>query len=212
MEKVLIGMQMATRWTDPTFLLIMLLPYIVVFLSTTGYFGYQAYGVVESIVDKNQDSTASVVDNVVKIISAIDVEAAKAILLVFAPTALSWLVWNGVIHGFGEDKDVDTSQFVTFRDPKMAKYWRHRRIPMCELYEFYINEKCDWNPDCEDGDCYKILANHRDEFVNYKPTWRQIWWLIEQFLPKALTGAGLGKGSPMRQPSASALVLRWAPP
>lgn len=45
------------------------------------------------------------------------------------------------------------------------------------------------------GDCYKILSMHRDKFVNYKTTGRQVWWLTTQFLPWWMTGAGLGKGS-----------------
>ncbi|KAJ1475322.1 hypothetical protein T484DRAFT_1828840 [Baffinella frigidus] len=45
------------------------------------------------------------------------------------------------------------------------------------------------------GDCFQILSKHRDKFCNYKTTWRQVWWLVTQFLPWWMTGTGLGKGS-----------------
>ena len=77
----------------------------------------------------------------------------------------------------------------------MENYYRHRRIPMAALYELYLEEKFDWSTDCEGGDCYLILKNHRHKFVNYKVTSRQIWWLVSQFLPATLTGSGLGVGS-----------------
>jgi len=62
----------------------------------------------------------------------------------------------------------------TLKVPALASYYKSRRIPMCELYELYVEDKFDWNEQCEGGDCYKILQNHRDKFVNYKTTWRQV--------------------------------------
>ena len=70
----------------------------------------------------------------------------------------------------------------TLKVPALASYYKSRRIPMCELYELYVEDKFDWNEQCEGGDCYKILQYHRDKFVNYKTTWRQVWWLVTQFL------------------------------
>lgn len=105
-----------------------------------------------------------------------------------------WLAYH-FYHGFFEDRSVDTSRFVTFRDPALAQYYKHRRLPMCEVYEWYICEQMDWNPTCEGGDCYLILHKHRDEFVNYKVTLRQVKWLLSQFLPTWIVGSGLGYGN-----------------
>jgi hypothetical protein len=66
---------------------------------------------------------------------------------------------------------------------------------MCEFYEWYIKELVDFNDTCEKGDCYMILNKHRHEFLNYRTTKRQIFWLYQQFLPNWLTGVGLGHGS-----------------
>ena len=44
-------------------------------------------------------------------------------------------------------------------------------------------------------DSYLILEKHRHEFCRWQTTFRQVKWLLVQFLPKSLTGAGLGKGS-----------------
>ena len=93
------------------------------------------------------------------------------------------------------DRTVDTNKFLTWRDPALQRYYSHRRIPMAELYEMYIEEKFDWNVECEGGDCLLILQNHRHKFVNYKFTAKQLWWLVSQFLPPIITGAGLGTGS-----------------
>lgn len=175
---------MATRWTDPTMMLIFMVPYFIALIGVTSYF---MYDLVEALLPYVDTKTMPEPDAYEKLA----ILAAKA----FAPSAFTWFWWNVLYHGLFEDKAINTSEFVTFRDPAMAKYYKHRRIPMCELYELYIECKCDWNKDCEGGDCYLILHRHRHEFVNYKVTVRQIRWLLTQFLPQWLTGAGLGYGS-----------------
>ena len=52
-------------------------------------------------------------------------------------------------------------RYVTFRNSSLGAYYKHRRIPICELYELYIEDKVDFNQDCEEGDCFKILSYHR---------------------------------------------------
>jgi len=112
-----------------------------------------------------------------------------------APTILTWTWWNVYYHGLGTESGVDTNKYVSWKDAGLKRYYNNRRIPICELYELYVENKFDWNPACENGDCFQILSKHRDKFCNYKTTWRQVWWLVTQFLPWWMTGTGLGKGS-----------------
>ena len=67
--------------------------------------------------------------------------------------------------------------------------WRQQRWLTAALFVWGAWQ-FDWNEECEGGDCYKILEYHRDKFCNYKTTWRQVWWLIAQFLPWWMTGSG----------------------
>jgi len=185
MEKVKIGYEMARNWTDPTIMLILLLPYAIAFLGASGYFLKDAILTVQPIVDSGVLPTGD-------LLNALLIKLA----LVFMPAVFTYLWFCGLYHSFFQDPSVDTAEFVIFRDAGMAAYYKHRRIPMCELYEWYIEEKFDFNPECEGGDVYKILAYHRDKFVTYKTSWRQLSWLIAQFLPKWVTcGSGLGHGS-----------------
>lgn len=183
MEKVKIGMEMATNWTDPTMVLIGMLPTVAAWI-------YATYCMVAPAVGATHPY---VVSQTLPVDDAL-VEVAKLWALAVLPTFVIWFLWQ-TYHGWFEDPTLDTSQYVIFRDPKMAKYWQHRKIPICEFYEYYIDSEVDWNEDCEGGDCYKILMHHREEFCNYKVTARQVWFLLQQFLPKWMTGAGLGYGS-----------------
>jgi hypothetical protein len=93
---------------------------------------------------------------------------------VLGPYFGTQLWWRTCYHKWGTEAGVDTAKFIQWKDAKLAAYYAHRRIPICELYELYIEDKFDWNPECEGGDCYRILEFHRDKFVNYKTTWRQV--------------------------------------
>jgi cyclopropane fatty-acyl-phospholipid synthase-like methyltransferase len=184
MEKIRIGCEMATRWTDPTMVLIYMIPIIVAHLIFTGYFGFLAYPDVMSVIESGKAPEGEALNELV-----------LKLCYVVLPTFLCALLYNFVHGHWFEDPSVDTTKFVIFRDPAMAAKWKHRRLPMCEVYEWYLNEKFDWNPECEGGDTYKILCR-RGEFVHYKPTAGQLKWLIIQFLPKWMTcGSGLGYGS-----------------
>ena len=173
MEKVRIGVEMATKWTDATMVLIGLIPALILWVYLTIKF---ALGFLGTLFTFSGGLT-------------------WALFLMALPSLVVVVVHNFVYHKFGEDPAMDTSEFVTFKKPSDAKYWKHRQIPMCELYEFYISEECSWNPECEGGDCYLILSKHRDKFVNYKVTVRQVVWLLSQFVPKSWMKSGLGQGS-----------------
>lgn len=178
MEKVKLGFEMATRWSDPTIMLIGMLPLGATLITSTTYFAMTQNKFTVPLTD-----------------IALNPDVNGFNVLTLLPIALLLVWWNFIYHTPFEDKSVDTSKYVTFRSPSMAKYWKHRPIPMCELYEMYIEEKCDWNTACEGGDCFLILDKHRYKFINFKITKRQIKWLLSQFLPQWVTGAGLGKGS-----------------
>jgi len=184
MEKINLGMEMANKWTDPTMVLIYAIPTAFGLIILTGYLTVQSFlfGLTLASIGVMPEGDALT-------------DAALIILKPTLPFLFTWFFYK-CYQGWFEDASIDTSQFITFRDPHMAKYWRHRRIPMCELYEFYIDSQCDWNEDCEGGDCLQILSNHRHEFVNYKVTARQIGWLMAQFIPTWICGVGgLGYGN-----------------
>lgn len=164
---------MARKWSDPTIKLMGILPGVIGF-------------------------TAILARDIVSATFALLSLDLVGVMLSFSYSLMAlvgaYLLWS--VYHMETMPDVDTSLFVVFKDPAKAKYWKHRRIPMCEFYEFYLDGEVDWNPKCEGGDCYLVLRNHRDKFVNYKVTMRQVLWLIVQFLPQWLTGgSGLGFGS-----------------
>lgn len=177
---------MATRWTDPTMMLIFLLPLVIGWISSTGYFAY---------LFAIEDTTQALFLHQKVPTEDKYLEFAQTFGLIFVPTFAYMFLYRCYLGQWFEDKSIDTEEFVIYRDPAVAKYYKHRLIPMCEFYEDYMECKVDWNTDCEGGDCYLILRNHRHKFVNYKVTWRQIKWLLVQFFPQWMTGAGLGKGS-----------------
>eukprot|EP00960_Hanusia_phi_P077710 768732-Hanusia_phi.AAC.4 len=184
MEKLRIGIAMSTRWTDPPMMLMGIIPYAGTAIGISAYHAVQLYKFAAA---SNFSTSIFQGDELNK----------SAVLLagMLGPYVLTRFLWDVVYHGLGTEKGVDTSKFLTFKKESLARYYKHRRIPMCELYEMYIDGHFDWNESCEGGDCYKILQYHRHEFANYKVTWRQIWWLISQFLPWWMTGSGLGRGS-----------------
>lgn len=142
-------MAMATRWQDPTMMLIMMVPLIVAIVSSTLYFLF-----------------------------------CGCLMWVPVPSLIVVAVWNFWYHS--GDGGVDCCKYLVFNDEDLKKRYATNRYPMCELYEDFIDGKIDWNKDCEGGDCLQILDKHRDSFVNYKITWRQIFWLLSQFVPPSL--------------------------
>jgi len=165
-------------------ILIGLLPAVIAWAAVTSWLLYEASLDVGPTLMKGLPQDSRVLRHIIEKLG-----------LVFIPTLVYWFLWNVCYHGLFEDSEIDTSRFILFRDPSLARYWKHRRVPMCEVYEWYIREEIDWNPACEGGDCLLVLDKHRHEFVHYKPTFRQCRWLLIQFLPVWLTGSGLGRGS-----------------
>ena len=127
MEKVAIGYEMATRWTDPTLCLIYMVPYGLTVVGATGVLANRAFKTVAPFSADLLKGKLPQGESLSKCLLAVGAAA--------VPVAVTWAAWNGLYHGFSEDKSVDTSKYVTFRDAKMAKYYKHRLIPMVEFYE-----------------------------------------------------------------------------
>jgi sphingolipid C9-methyltransferase len=158
MEKIRIGISMASKWTDPTMQLIMVVPSGVAVIAATGALIYHGHYLYSSL-----------------------------------PILTTSLLYKYVYHG--GDEGVKTTDYITFHDKSLEKLYANRRYPMCELYEDYMDGKIAFNSNVEGGDCWKVLQFHRDKFVNYKVTLRQIKWLLSQFIPPWLLKAGFGYGS-----------------
>lgn len=140
-EKVRIGIEMATKWTDPTMMLIVV--------------------IIGSIL-LNTVGTALVF---------------WKLGLAYVPVIpiLQYLWFNYV---YMRAQPAPTSKYLTFNDASLRKQFGSARIPMSTLVDAYISGKVDFN-----GDCFQILDQHRDEFVNYKVSWVQVKWLIRQLFP-----------------------------
>lgn len=174
MEKLRVGWQMSTSYTDPPIVLMGLVPCLAVSTAVSCFHAHQM------------------------LFSTVFEHTACSFAAAILPWALLCFLWHVVYHGaWCTEHGVDTSVFVVWKHPtgKLATHYRHRRIPIGLLYECYLKEELSWNPECENGDCYLILQKHRAKFVNYKVCSHQILWLFTQFLPVGLAGTSLGTGS-----------------
>ena len=168
---------MATRWTDPTIVLVGLLPTVA---GVAGTFGWGAFCAYNTLAEHGLETA----------MQAHSVCLSKAVAWMLVPSLIIYVLWNFVYHS--GDGGVDTEKYIVFNTEALRKTYANRRIPMCELYELFVDGDLAFNPDCEGGDCFKVLQYHRNEFVNYKVTLRQVFWLLSQFQP--FTG-GLGHGN-----------------
>lgn len=117
-----------------------------------------------------------------------------ALALLVLPWVVSYIFWNFWYHGGADDFGVDTEKYIEFHNEDLRKQYANCRIPMCELCEFYADGDLSFRTDCEGGDVLAVLSKHRDEFVNYKTTARQLSWMLQQFLP-VWGGHGHGNSS-----------------
>jgi len=70
------------------------------------------------------------------------------------------------------------TDYVVFKDRKLAARYAGSRIPISTLYEAYFDGEVDIP-----GDLYAFLRN-RNHFVNYSLTWRHLKWAFTNFLPE----------------------------
>jgi cyclopropane fatty-acyl-phospholipid synthase-like methyltransferase len=70
------------------------------------------------------------------------------------------------------------TDYVTFKDRRLAARYADRKIPMATLYEAYFDGEVDIP-----GDLYAFLRN-RDLFVKYSLTWKHLQWAVTNFIPE----------------------------
>ncbi|KAJ9440840.1 Sphingolipid C9-methyltransferase 2 [Diplonema papillatum] len=97
------------------------------------------------------------------------------LLIAFAPHVVTYVLWNYVYH---KPEPANPEKYVIFKTIELKKMYKNQKIPMVEFYEHFIEGEIELR-----GDCLEILKNHRNEFLNYRTTVRQLRWLIEQFVP-----------------------------
>lgn len=87
MEKLSVGWQMSTRWTDPPMMLMGIIPYAGVCATISGTYCWKAYQLLKG--------------------AGGDPESLKEIGLLLAgaaaPTVFTWTWWNVLYHGLGTD-------------------------------------------------------------------------------------------------------------
>lgn len=182
MEKLLLASQMATRWTDPTVVLVMLIPVIIIIVSSFFWGSYKSYYLLQT--NNNSLTTTWEGDKD---------HCLEALAFMTLPSILVALVYNFWYHS--GDACEDTEQYLVFQGPngdKLRNLYKFRKIPMCEFYEHFVDGDIAFSKDCEGGDCYMCLSKHRNKFVNYKVTMRQVKWLLSQFIP---IRGGFGHGN-----------------
>jgi cyclopropane fatty-acyl-phospholipid synthase-like methyltransferase len=167
MEKIKLGLQMATRWSDPTAVLIFMVGGTLI--AGLGSIAATSYGIYQ--YQQNDKNLEQVLELFTK---------CPALLIPFIIPLVMYMSW--CIYHSG-DTGVETEKYVVFNDESTRATYKNRRIPIAALVDLYVNGKLNFNPECEGGDCWKVLEFHRNEFVNYKITGSQLWWLIEQLFP-----------------------------
>ena len=83
MEKIKIGYEMSTRLSDPPFMLMGLIPAIIGWAGSTGYFTYQAVPVVQQLMEAGSSTVGQ----------PQLVALAQALALALAPTFVCWFFW-----------------------------------------------------------------------------------------------------------------------
>jgi cyclopropane fatty-acyl-phospholipid synthase-like methyltransferase len=72
----------------------------------------------------------------------------------------------------------DLTDYVTFKNSRLANRYANRRIPMATLYEAYFDGDLDIP-----GDLFAFLRQ-RNLFVKYTLTWKHLKWAVTHFLPE----------------------------
>jgi len=72
----------------------------------------------------------------------------------------------------------DTEAYLTFKDNGLKKKWGKRKIPMHILVEEFLNDNVAFKKDC-----YDTLINDREKFIDWRPNWGLIKFILEQLFP-----------------------------
>ena len=175
----MLASQMATRWTDPTIVLVMMIPCLIFILSAFGWGSYCLYTILDA---QEYDFAQSWTDH--------QNDCLISAAWMTAPTLVVAMIYNFWYHT--GDACEDTEKYLVFHNDKLKKLYQFRKIPMCEFYELFVDGEISFSKNSEGGDCFMNLDKHRNEFVNYKVTMRQVKWLLSQFVP---IRGGFGHGN-----------------
>merc|ERR1719453_1186226 len=72
----------------------------------------------------------------------------------------------------------ETEKYLTFKDNGLKKKWGKRKIPMHILVEEFMNDNIAFKKDV-----YQTLINDREKFIDWRPNWGLIKFLLEQLFP-----------------------------
>ena len=64
------------------------------------------------------------------------------------------------------------------QDPALQKRWGKNKIPMHLLVEEFLADNVAFK-----GDCYEVLMHHREEFIDWRPNWDLIAFILKQIFP-----------------------------
>lgn len=115
------------------------------------------------------------VSSLIATVIGFQIVGVKALALPFLAVGLL-LLWHTFVYI--PDGPAPIDKYVEFKDSDTQQKWSSKRIPITELCELYLNDKVAFR-----GDVYKILSEHREEFVNYKLTFSTVKFLILQLFP-----------------------------
>jgi len=74
----------------------------------------------------------------------------------------------------------DTEAYLIFKDNKLKARWGKRKIPMHILVEEFLADNIAFKKDC-----YETLINDREAFIDWRPNWDLIKFLLDQLFPWA---------------------------
>lgn len=72
----------------------------------------------------------------------------------------------------------DTEKHLIFKDNALKKKWGKNKIPMHILVDEFLKDNVAFKKDC-----YETLINHREEFIDWRPNWGLIKFILEQIIP-----------------------------
>jgi len=91
------------------------------------------------------------------------------------PILLCYLYYQAVVLN---TPPADTEAYLIFKDAKLKKRWGKNKIPMHILVEEFLADNIAFKKDC-----YDTLANDREKFIDWRPNWDLIQFILAQILP-----------------------------
>jgi len=72
----------------------------------------------------------------------------------------------------------ECEKYITFKDNELKKRWAKNKIPMHLLVEEFLKDNLEFKLDI-----LETLENHREEFIDWRPNWKLMQFLIDQLFP-----------------------------